>query len=261
MSGSEYLISELRRVRESMRLTQESWAERVHFSVTHVGAIERGDRPALPDYLKSVDKAFGTAFVKFYREFIVGEHAPIWLRSFIEYEGQASLIRAFQPLLIPGLLQTEAYARAVLTSFGIHGDAMESAISTRLGRQEIFKRASKPCHLVAVIDEAALHRGAGGPEVMREQLTALAEAAERPNIQVQLVPMSTDVYPGVDGGFMIATVDGRAVGYLETHVRGKVVEAPDDTAHLEHVWETIRGYALPSQQSLELIMRAAEKWA
>ena len=96
---------------------------------------------------------------------------------------------------------------------------------------------------------------------MHEQLTALAEAAGRPNIQVQLVPMSTDVYPGVDGGFMIATVDGRAVGYLESHVRGKVVEAPDDTAHLEHTWEAIRGYALPSQQSLDLIMRAAEKWA
>ncbi|WP_326555288.1 Scr1 family TA system antitoxin-like transcriptional regulator [Micromonospora sp. NBC_01813] len=161
VSGSEYLISELRRVRQSMNLTQDSWGERIHFSARHVGSIERGERPALPDYLNSVDKVFGTAFGKFYREFIIGEHAPIWLRSFIEHEGQASLIRAFQPLVIPGLLQTEAYARAVLTSFGIHGEALESAISTRLRRQEIFKRASKPCHLAAVIDEAALNRGAG----------------------------------------------------------------------------------------------------
>ena len=260
VSGSEYLISELRRVRESMGLTQESWGERVHFSAKHVGSIERGERPALPNYLNMVDKVFGTAFMKFYREFVIGEHAPIWFKPFIEYEQRASLLRAFQPLVVPGLLQTEAYARAVLTTYGTQGEKLETAISTRIERQEILRRESNPCHLAAVIDEALLHRGVGGPEVMHQQLTALAEAAERPNVQIHLVPLSTGAYPGVDGGFILATVDGRAVGYVEGHLRGKVVEAPDDTAELEQTWEAIRGYALPSHQSLELIMRTAEKW-
>lgn len=259
MSASEYLVLELRRVRESLGLTQESWAERVHFSAKHVGSIERGERPALPDYLTSVDKAFGTALMKFYREFVVGEHMPVWFRPFSDHEGNATLIRAFQPLLIPGLLQTEAYAEAVLSAYRVPEDAAAIALTTRMGRQAILRR-EKPCQLAAVIDESVLTRRAGSAEIMREQLTALVEACQRPNIQVQVVPSEVGVYPGMDGPFVLASVDGRTVGYLDGHLDGRVVEAPDHTAALEGTWETIRGYALPHHQSLDLITRTAEKW-
>nr|MDT0662539.1 helix-turn-helix transcriptional regulator [Micromonospora sp. DSM 115978] len=260
MSASEYLIGDLRRVRELLGLTQEAFAERIHFSAKHVGAIERAERPALPDYLKAVDRAFGTNLMTFYREFVVGEAAPIWYRPFVEYEAKATLIRAFHPLLIPGLLQTEAYARAVIARYGLRGEEADAMLTTRLGRQEILHRRQDPCRLVAVIDESVLHRRAGSPDVMREQLKAMVAACENPNIRVQIIPSDVGVYPGMDGPFVLATVEGRPVGFLEGYLKGRVVESPGNTAELEGVWEDIRDYALPGQQSLDLIMRTADSW-
>lgn len=260
MSASEYLVKDLRRIRELLGLTQESWGERIHFSAKHVGAVERGERPALPDYLGAVDRALGTTFVEFYRLFVLGEWAPVWYRPFIEHEKRASLIRVFQPLLVPGLLQTEEYARAVIASYRAQPDAVSVALGTRLGRQEILYRESDPCHLVAVIDETALRRRIGDPELMRDQLKAILSACERPNIRVQVIPADTGAYPGLDGPFVIANVEGRSVGFLEGHLKGRVVESPDDTAELERTWESIRDYALSGPQSLELITRTVETW-
>jgi hypothetical protein len=79
-------------------------------------------------------------------------------------------------------------------------------------------------------------------------------------VQVQVVPDGVGVYPGMNGAMMLATVDGRTVGFLEGHLGGSVVESPEGTASLEGTWEAIRGYALPCAQSLELITRTAESW-
>ncbi|GAA3771710.1 helix-turn-helix transcriptional regulator [Plantactinospora mayteni] len=260
MSASEYLVKDLRRTRDLLGLTQEAWAGRVHFSAKHVGAVERGERAALPDYLTAVDRAFGTTFMEFYRKFVMGELTPIWYRPFFESEGRASLLRVYQPLLVPGILQTEAYARAVLAGYRVHPDAVDGMVATRLGRQEILYRRPDPCQLVAVVDEGVLHRQVGDATVMRDQLKALVTVCEHPNVRVQVVPFGAGVYAGLDGPMVLATVDGRSVGFLEGHLKGHVVESPDATADLEGAWEAIRDYALPGNQSLELIMRTAEKW-
>ncbi|MGX7672049.1 helix-turn-helix domain-containing protein [Plantactinospora sp. DSM 117369] len=260
MSASEYLVDDLRRTRELLGLTQEAWGDRIHFSAKHVGAVERGERPALPDYLAAVDRAFGTAFVKFYRMFVKRELVPVWYRPFIEQEGQASLLRVYHPLLVPGILQTEAYAQAVLTGYRFQPDTVDDMLATRLGRQEILHRRPDPCQLVAVLDEGVLHRRVGDADVMRDQLKALVAACDRPHVRVQVVPFEAGAYVGMDGALAIATVDGRSVGFLEGHLEGRVVESPDAVTDLEGVWEAIRDYALPSNQSLELIMRMAEKW-
>ncbi|MFY1669370.1 helix-turn-helix domain-containing protein [Plantactinospora sp. WMMB334] len=260
MAGSEYLIKELRRVREAFGLTQEAWGQRIKFSAQHVSSIERGTRAAHPRYLESVDRAFGTAFLDFYREFIVGEAAPVWLRPFIEYEARASLVRTFQTIVIPGLLQTEAYARAVLLGHGHRGESMEAALLTRLHRQDILQREPDPCQFVAVLDESVLRRRIGSPDLMRDQLKAIVTACDSPTVAVQVVPADVGAYPGLDGPFTLASVDGRPIGYLEGHLKGRVIENPDATSDLEGIWESIRGYALPVQQSLDLIVRTAEEW-
>ncbi|MEO3741974.1 helix-turn-helix transcriptional regulator [Plantactinospora sp. B5E13] len=260
MSASQYLIKELRWARETLGLTQEAWGERIHFSAKHVGAVERGERPALLGYLTAVDRAFGTALMEFYRLFVTGEHVPVWYRPFVEYEGRATLLRVYHPLLVPGILQTEAYARAVLTGYRFQPDIVEGMLATRLGRQEILRRRPDPCQLVAVLDEGVLHRRVGDAEVMRDQLKALVAACEQPNVRVQVVPFDAGAYVGLDGPLAIASVDGRSVGFLEGYLKGRVVESPDAATDLEGAWEAIRDYALPSHQSLEMITRAAERW-
>ncbi|MFV2020458.1 DUF5753 domain-containing protein [Micromonospora sp. LOL_023] len=125
---------------------------------------------------------------------LLGEHAPIWLRSFVEHEQQAMLLRAFQPLAIAGLLQTEAYARTIMTGYGLRGDELEAALNTRLVRQEVLRRSPDPCQLVAVIDEWVLHRDVGGPDVMREQLEAIVSASELPSVRVHIIPTSAGAY-------------------------------------------------------------------
>ncbi|AVT36010.1 transcriptional regulator [Plantactinospora sp. BB1] len=198
--------------------------------------------------------------MEFYRMFVKGELVPVWYRPFIEHEGRASLLRVFQPLLIPGMLQTEAYARAVLAGYRVQADSVDSILATRFGRQEILRRRPDPCQLVAVVDEGVLHRRVGDADVMRDQLKTLVTACEQPHIRVQVVPFDAGAYVGMDGALAIATVDGRLIGFLEGHLEGRLVESPDATTNLESAWEAIRDYALPSQQSLELITRTAEKW-
>ena len=95
---------------------------------------------------------------------------------------------------------------------------------------------------------------------MREQLHAIVAACEQPTIRVQVIPSDSGVYPGLDGPFVLATVDGRSVGFLEGYLKGHVIEAPDATADLEGTWEDIRDYALPGQQSLDLISKVADTW-
>ncbi|WFE20763.1 helix-turn-helix transcriptional regulator [Solwaraspora sp. WMMD937] len=260
MAGSDYLISELRRLRESFGLTQDAWADRIHFSAKHVGAIERGERPALPDYLKAVDKVFGTALVRFYREFVRGDWTPVWYRPFVEYEGRATLLRVYHPTLIPGLLQTEAYARALLPAMNVPAEDVEQTLAARLDRQEIITRTTSPCRLVVVVDEAALRRRVGDAEVMRDQLKWLVSISAEQHIRVLVVPADSPAYVGLRGPMVLASVEGRTVGFLEGHLEGNVVESPDSVASLEADWEDIRGYALSVEQSRKLIMEATERW-
>ncbi|MDG4762897.1 helix-turn-helix transcriptional regulator [Solwaraspora sp. WMMD406] len=260
MSGTEWLRLELRRLREAADLSQESFGQRIHFSTSHVGAVERGDRPILPGYLRAIDNAHGTALVTLYRQFIRGEWTPAHYRPFVEYEGRATLLRVFHPALVPGLLQTEAYARALLPAVDVPPEELEQTLAARLDRQEVITRDSRPCHLATVVDESALHRLVGNPEVMRDQLKALASAGDRQHLQVHVIPADTPVYVGLLGPMVLATVEGRCVGFLERYLDGQLIESPNQIEALERKWEIIRGYALSAQQSRELIMRVAEKW-
>ncbi|MFY1634117.1 helix-turn-helix domain-containing protein [Solwaraspora sp. WMMB335] len=260
MSGSKWLIGELRRLRESAGLTQEAWGTKLHFSTSHVGAVERGERPALPDYLHAVDKVFGTTLLAFYREHIRGEWAPSWYRPFIDYENRATLLRIYQPNLVPGLLQTEDYARALLQALNVGPGELDPTLAARLDRQDLVTRAASPCRLAVVLDESSLRRCVGGGEVMRDQLKALAEAGDRTNVQIHVVPLATPAYVGLLGPLVLAAVEGRTIGYLEGHLEGRVIESPEAVTDLEVIWEAVRAYALPCAQSQELMMKVGETW-
>nr|WP_203859443.1 helix-turn-helix transcriptional regulator [Plantactinospora mayteni] len=177
MSASEFLLWELGRRRAVEGLSQHEWGSRVHFSAQHVSAVERGTRPAKIDYLQAVDNKFGTSLAVFYESFVKQELAPVWLRPWLEYEEKAAALRLYGALVIPGLFQTERYARMVLSCSPLQPEELERKVQLRLSRQAILDRADPP-RISAITEELALRRGE--PEIMSEQVRHLVTLAERP---------------------------------------------------------------------------------
>ncbi|MEO3818848.1 DUF5753 domain-containing protein [Plantactinospora sp. B24E8] len=184
-----------------------------------------------------------------------------WFRQWAVNEQEAVELRSFELSVIPGLLQTEAYARALLTGGRLFTpEEVDQHVATRLARQEILTRDKPPLY-TAVIDERVLHQPVGGPAVMREQLLHIAKlCSEHPRIRVQVVPTSVGAYAGLNGPFVMATLpsSGQLV-FLDDQLDGRLVEREVDVVAVR-IWDTIRGEALSYQQSIELIVKAAESW-
>jgi hypothetical protein len=187
---------------------------------------------------------------------------PGWFQDWQEPEASASRLRWFQPILVPGLLQTEGYARAVYQAkLGIADEELEAAVAARSRRQEILAREVPPT-LWAIIDEFVLRRLVGGAHVMLEQVGKLVEAVRQPGIVIQVIPASTGMYSGLNaGGFGLADFEGApSVGYQEVQLRGHQVRDTKDIAALNLIWDTVAMEALPLAASLALLEEAAKSW-
>lgn len=236
------LRGELRRARAKAGLTQRDVAEAMEWSLSKLIRIESGsvgistsDLRVLLQHYGIVDAAEVDRFLNLaraskeqrgwwtdYREVTSQQYL-----TFLGYENSASVVQTFQPLLIPGLLQSEEYARAVLRAYG--GSAtdkrVEEWVKLRLRRQEELLERSDPPEMAFVIDEAALHRWVGGREVMRRQLQRLKEESARDNVTIEVVPFSAGAHRGMQGPFVIlefADERDEDVLFLE-NARGDIV--------------------------------------
>lgn len=244
--------SELRRTREAAGATQRQLAEAVLYSESKVGAVERGEQFASPAFAERADGFLDTGglFARMREQLLAVEVSPEWFRPWLDYEREASEIGWYEPLLVPGLLQTEAYARALLESGS--PDQAESLLAARMERQQVLDRAA----VVAIIDESVLQRRVGDPAVMHAQLTHLAGA----RAVVQVLPADAETYRHLLGSFVVATVDGADIGYVDTPARGFVLDSPEVVSGMRRRWETIRAEALPRGKSRSVIVEAAERW-
>jgi hypothetical protein len=161
-------------------------------------------------------------------------------------------------MVIDGLLQTSDYARALLsTRPNSAAEELEALVTARIERQAVLARA-KPPMIWVVMDEAVLQRQVGGTKVMREQLWHLADLSERPNIILEIVPLSAGAHTGLLGAFAIAQSDDVArVGYLDTASDGYVVDGRSAVADLMLVFDTLRSEALTRTGSRDLIVKRA----
>nr|WP_243704961.1 DUF5753 domain-containing protein [Micromonospora sp. KC723] len=224
--------------------------------------VEIGHRTPSQDFITRVDAVLeaGGLFERLLN-LVRADAAPPWLREWISVEREATLIRWFEPSLIPGLLQTEAYARAVLRGGRMlsHSEA-EQRITSRLERQSILSRENPP-EIVTVIDETALRRPLGEPALMIEQLEHLLGLAEQPHVNMHVVPREAGMHAGLAGPFILArTPDGGEVAHLDNALRAHVTDHPDDVDSLQRRWESLRGEALPRRASQELIRELAKSW-
>ncbi|RKN16260.1 XRE family transcriptional regulator [Micromonospora musae] len=262
LSTLEFLGGELRRARRDRGLSQEELAQRVNYSSSLIGMVEIGHRTPSQDFVARVDAALESrGFFERLLTLVRADAAPPWLREWIAVEAEATLIRWFEPSLIPGLLQTEAYARAVLTGGGmLRAAEVEQRVTSRLSRQAVLTRESPP-EVVFVVDEAVLRRRIGEPAVMAQQFNHLVEMSELPQIDIHVVPADAGMHPGLAGPFILArTTDGAEVAHLDNQLRAHVTDRPDDVNSLQRAWERVRGETLPRRASRELIREVARSW-
>lgn len=257
-----FLRSQLRRARQGRGLSQEELGRLINYSSSQVSAIETGDRPVNPDYLARVDAALDTGglFVAML-ELIRFHAAPDWFRPWEEIEREATALRWYDPAVVPGLLQTEGYARAMLGAGGeLTAEEIEARVVARLARQSLLTGDPRP-QLVAVLEEQALRRQVGDRSVMRDQMAHLLAVGAEPNVHVRVVPAEAPWHAGLNGPFILARLDGGAeLAHLDNQLRGQTVDAPNDVAALGRRWESVTGEALPRRQSARLIEEVAKTW-
>jgi len=188
---------------------------------------------------------------------------PAWFADWArDIEAEAQTLRWFEPLIVPGLLQTEAYARALfVTRVGLSADEIDSLVAARLARQDVLTREAPPM-LWVIVDESVLRRPIGGRGVMAEQVRLLHEAAHRPTVRIEVVPTSIGAHDGLSGAFTIADLPGQpgAAAYLEGARKGQVVTGREEVTDLMTCWDTLRSDALSRSESLTLLEEVAKSW-
>ncbi|MFC4530697.1 helix-turn-helix domain-containing protein [Sphaerisporangium dianthi] len=253
---------ELRKYRESADFTQDQLAEATRFSRSLLGFIERGQRTPSRELAQRCDDALEAAgdLVRLWDN-LRGEVSPHWFRGWLGVEQEAHTLHTWQPLIVPGLLQTEEYARAILRGKpGIRDHEVDGYVSARLERQAVLARDEPPMFWV-VLDEGVLHRLVGGQEVMQRQIERLLMATASPRIAVQILPKDLGVTTGVLGGFVIAQLPGAAdTVYLESALNGQITNRPEDVEAVHATYDTIRVQAHPRHVSTELIREAEKLW-
>jgi transcriptional regulator with XRE-family HTH domain len=253
---------ELKAARSRAGLSQDQLGDKIGYSASLVAKIETCRGAPSMDFAKRCDDALETGGTLGRMHKFVGRVPfPSWFRPFVDYEAAATSLRLFEHVLVPGLLQTEEYARAVLaTRPNTTEEETDQLVSARLERQEVLAREDPPL-LWVVLDEGVLHRQVGEDgQVMHGQLLHLAEMSRRPNITVGIVPYSAGAHGGLLGAFAVAEFkDAPAIVYLETAAEGQVSEEPSMVAQVMLTFDTLRSEGLPRGASRDLIMKVAEE--
>jgi transcriptional regulator with XRE-family HTH domain len=257
-----FLARELRRAREGKGISRASLANEFYVSEVLVRQWETGHRVPVADHVVKLDEMFGMRGILVrIREELVKASVPLeWFGRWTEIEGRASSLWSFEPMVVPGLLQTEDYARGILVAANHLAD-VEEMVCARMERQKILHREEEPPMFIAVIAESVLSQNVGGPETMVGQLTYLAEVARRDNVIIQIVPARAKACAGFTGPFVIANLDGGTdIAYVDNAISGEVAEDPEDLIRLRRMFDVFRADALSQQESQALMTRMAGQW-
>lgn len=260
---------ELRRLREDAELSLAYVGDKVGISATKLSRMENGHRALNVDDVAALLGFYGAprplrqALLKLLRDATTpgwwdrGEmHLHADLQFWIELEDDAVSMRNYEPLLVPGLLQTEEYAHAVISGSGVPLPAREIAdrVSARIARQRLLERR-KGFRLHVLLHEAALHQRVGGPHVMREQLAHLVEAAALPTVTLQVVPSGVGPHPGLgSGAFVLLDYQSLpSLVHLENKVSSLYLEERADVDTYTVAFNEILALAHGGAGSVELI--------
>lgn len=272
-----WFADELRAHRGARCWTQADVAAKTSYSESLIAQVETCRKSATPELARALDRVFATPG---FTEDAPGAPGtpgtfgrlaarlrnlpfPAAFQSFAPHEAEATALYTFEHSFIPGLLQTQAYARAVLEAYpDATEDVVGERLAGRLSRQAILDRDDPPPPVVcALIDQSALIREIGGPAVMRDQLAHLAAMSRRPNITVQVIP-NTGTHPGLLGAFTVADLAGSpGIVNIEDITEGRVSEDAATVSMVALRFHALRGDALSRGASRDLIEGVIrERW-
>ncbi|MBS2966571.1 helix-turn-helix domain-containing protein [Actinocrinis puniceicyclus] len=243
-----YFGSELRRYRIAAGLSQERLGEIVNYTGALVGLIETAKRTPSREFAELCDAALGTegALSRLWPLVNRGSF-PSWFRGYVELEAAATSIQWFEPQNVPGLLQTEDYARALIQA--CWSDSVEQQVSARMERQRVLDDPTSPV-LWTILDEAVLHRPVGGREIMRGQLRRLADLMRAQRIVLQVLPFEAGAHACSDGAMiMLGFSEGPDVVYIEGYGSGQLVNLPEEVKRCRLRYDLARAAALSPEAS------------
>jgi len=273
--GSRRLAIELKRLRDESALTGEQVAEQMGWSVAKVYRIEGDKVRVLVRDVQRLLRLYGVggaqhdavvelaklARIKDWWQQYSGA-IPEWFQFYVGLEAAASARRGYESELVPGLMQTEGYTRAIMSTAPAPGtDEVERQITVRMERQKRLTAAG-PLTVWVVLNEAVIRRVVGGPQVMRDQLAHLAELSALKNVTVQVLPYAAGAHPAMHGSFAIMEfpepVDPDVV-YLEAQTGALYLERTEDVRRYSLMFDYLGAQALGPDASRDLIAQLARE--
>ena len=257
----------LRLAMERAGLSGRDVARRLAWSDSRVSRLLTGKRGAAENDIASFLGVCGvvgeerTRLLKLTREMSVrswfqqfGPHLPIQVRTLVDLENKAIAITQFVTLMLPGLLQTDAYARALITrNTNVPATEVEERVAARIARRIIFSRDNPP-KCTFLIHEFVLRLQAGSPEIMSDQLHMMLRMSVRSNVAIRVVPAAFGVHAGMAGAYtLLESTEYKPVVYLEGETTGAFLEKPEEIAAYKSVTRELSAAALDEGESKELI--------
>ncbi|GAA1224857.1 helix-turn-helix transcriptional regulator [Kitasatospora nipponensis] len=265
------LGSQLRRLREARGVTREDAGYEIRASESKIGRMELGRVSFKERDVADLLTLYGVADERHRGELLgmvrtanaqpwwhqYADVVPGWFQTYLGFEEAAGTIASYEVQHVPGLLQTESYARAVIRlGFRTAPEAeIERRVEVRMRRQRLLAGPDAP-RLLTVVDEAALRRPCGGPEVMRGQLARLLELAEQPWLELQVMPLGFDGLSAESGAFSLLGFpepDLPDVVYLEQFTTALYLDRPREVAEYSATLDRLRADSLSPARSLELL--------
>lgn len=271
------LGQELRRLREIKGMTAEEVAERLLVSQSKISRLENGRRSISQRDVRDLCGVYEVAdhrIVDSLMQMAKDSRQQGWWHAFgdipysvyIGLETDAASLRVFEPQVVPGLLQTRAYAEALINGALPESAApdVEKRVGVRIRRQDRINSPENPLRLWAVVDESALRRAVGGRQLMREQLEHLVEQSQLPHVTVQVLPFDMGAHPGISGHYAILEFPDAAdssVVYIEGVTSDLYLEKANDVQKYSVMYEHLRAQALNVDQTRQFIANIAKEYA
>jgi transcriptional regulator with XRE-family HTH domain len=269
------LAQALRELRHEAGLTQDAVAARMGWHTSKLFRLENARSPRV-DWLdvKELMDMYGVrsphreALIQLAKDArMMGWWTPyrdVFTGSYVALEDESSAMRLYCPELVPGLLQTEAYARAVIRAVrpGYDEESVERRVAARLTRQKVLLGRASPPDLVVVLNEAVLRRLVGDRYVMAAQLEALHAAARQRRVSLQVLPFGAGAHASLEGGFVLIQFPGEAdpdVVYVEGIMGDLYLESVEEVKRYQSAFERIQAVALSPQDTLTLVDKMVRK--